>query len=957
MKSILHNNLLSIIVGWKQLLLFFIFLSFFTIRVDAQHQSVSGILLDKKDQSTLIGADVVLLHPSDSSIYKGSVADVNGKFAIENVATGKFILKIFYIGYAEYYKNIEVTDAPYSAGTIFLEQKSNELKSVQIIEKLPTAIQKDDTTEFNAKAFKSHPDATAEDLVNKMPTITSQNGTVQAQGENVSQILVDGKPFFGGDPNTVLKNFPAEVIDKIQVFDQLSNQSQFTGFNDGNTTKTMNIITKPNMRNGTFGKVYGGYGDDGKYRAGGNINFFNGNRRFSIITQTNNINEQNFSSEDLLGVMGGSSGGGGGQGSGGGGNFGGGGQGGGGGSSNSSNNFLVSQQNGITKTNAVGLNYSDKWGKKIEVAGSYFLNGTDNTIAQTLFRNYVLQSELGQKYNQTSTTINNNVNHRFNAKLTWNIDSSNSIIITPKFSLQQNTSGTSLNGLTQLNDELLNKTNSDNGSKLQGINFTNDLLLRHKFDKKGRTISADINTVYSPSNGTGSLNSANNYYTDSISSETLNQISNYANQGKTVGATVNYTEPIINNKSIVQFTYVNNYNFNDNNKKTYDYSNMSDSYSNLNTPLSNQYQSLYHTQSGGLGYRYNYKTIQWMVNANYQVATLTSTELYPENYNLNRTFQNVLPSAMFRYNLNKKNNLRINYRTSTNQPSINQLQNVVNNSNPIQLSVGNTDLKQSFQHSVFIRYSATNSNKATSFFVLLSGSATQNNVVNSVFIAKENSVIDGITLLKGSQLTKPVNMNGYYKANTYITYGIPIKFIKTNLNFNVNAGYTRSPGLVNNQANFANSPVAGTGIVLSSNFSKSIDFTLSTNSSYTTVQNTLNKQSNTEYFNQQTRFKFNWIIWKSLVINTDLTHQYYKGLAASLNQNYLLWNAGIGYKFLKEKNAEFRLTVFDLLKQNTNVSRNITAAYIEDTQNTLLQRYFMFNFTYTIRRYKNTEEK
>jgi hypothetical protein len=918
----------------------------------AQNQSVSGILLDKTDNSTLIGADAILLHPSDSSVYKGNVADANGKFLITAVASGKYILKVSYLGYSEYFKNIEVLDMPYNAGTIFLAQKTNVLKTVEIVAKLPTATQRNDTTEFNAKAFKTNPDATAEDLVNKVPTISSQNGTVQAQGENVQQILVDGKPYFGGDPNTVLKNFPAEVIDKIQVFDQLSNQSQFTGFNDGNTTKTINIITKPNMRNGTFGKVYGGYGTNDKYRAGGNLSFFKGDRRISIITQSNNINEQNFSSEDLLGVLGGSSGGGGGQGGGG---FGGSGQGGGGGPGNNSNNFLTTQQNGITKTNAVGLNYSDKWGKKIDVTGSYFLNQTNNVVAQTLVRDYVLQSQLGQKYNQTNTTTNNNLNHRFNAKLTWNIDSSNSIILTPKFSVQQNKSGSLLNGQTFLDSEPLNKTSSNTTSNMQAINFTNDLLLRHKFHKKGRTISADINTVYSPSNGTGSLNSSNNYYSDTTS-KILNQISNNNNQGKTISTTINYTEPVINEKSIVQLSYANTYNFNDNNKKTYDYSDTSNSFSNLNTPLSNQYKSIYNTQSGGVGYRYNFKAVQWMVNTNYQVATLTSTELYPASYNLNRTFQSVLPSAMFRYNLNKKKNLRINYRTSTNQPGINQLQNVVNNSNPIQLSVGNTDLKQSYQHSVFIRYSATNSDKATSFFALLSGSAIQNNVVNSVYIAKENTVIDGVTLIKGSQLTQPVNMGGYYKVNSYITYGIPIKYIKTNLNFNLNAGYTRTPGLINNQTNYANSPVAGAGIVLSSNISKTIDYTLSSTSSYTTVQNTFNKASNNQYFSQQTRFKFNWIIWKSLVINTDLTHQYYKGLAASLNQNYIVWNAGLGYKFLKDKNAEFRLTVFDLLKQNTSVSRNITAAYIEDSQTVLLQRYFMVNFTYTIRQYVQVDE-
>ncbi len=196
-----------------------------------------------------------------------------------------------------------------------------------------------------------------------MPTVSIDNtGTVKAQGETVQKVLVDGKPFFGDDPTVALRNLPAEIIDKVQIYNELSDQAKLTGFDDGNTTKTMNIVTKKNNRNGIFGKFYAGYGTDEKYSAGENLNFFNGDRRISIISISNNINQQNFSSQDLLGLSGGS---------GGRGNFGGG-IGGGGGSGGSNTNFMIGQQSGVSRTNSVGLNYSDNWGEKLKFHQAIF---------------------------------------------------------------------------------------------------------------------------------------------------------------------------------------------------------------------------------------------------------------------------------------------------------------------------------------------------------------------------------------------------------------------------------------------------------------------------------------------------------------------------------------------------------------------------------------------------------
>jgi hypothetical protein len=250
-----------------------------------------------------------------------------------------------------------------------------------------------------------------------------------------------------------LKNLPAELIDKIEIMDRLSDQSQLTGFNDGNTSKTINIITNPNRRNGQFGKIYAGLGTNDNYTAGGNINLFNGEKRWSIVGMSNNINQQNFSSQDLLGISS-SGGGGGGNRGGGGGNRGGGGNFGG-----SSDNFLVGQQTGINTTNSFGVNYTDNWGKKLAIKGSYFFNNSNNTNAQSTYRTYFLSQATNQYYDEQSNSSSNNYNHRLNLRLEYTIDPKNTIIFTPRLNLQNNNSTSMVDGLTtDANNQKLNQT-------------------------------------------------------------------------------------------------------------------------------------------------------------------------------------------------------------------------------------------------------------------------------------------------------------------------------------------------------------------------------------------------------------------------------------------------------------------------------------------------------------------
>ena len=271
------------------------------LKTFSQDFRITGQVNDSIGQS-MPGAGISLLHFSDSALIKGTVTDLNGNFILNKVSPGKIFLKISFLGYNDLFIIKEIANQSLSLGKLYLQNKASTLNAVYITENTLPVQLKGDTTQFNADAFKTNRDASAEDLATKMPGITSQDGKIQAQGEDVKKVLIDGKPFMGDDPNAALKNLPAEIIEKIQVFDKKSDQSEFTGFNDGNTTKTINIITRPQFRNGTFGKAFGGYGTEELWKGGLNLNFFKDKRKLIILGNVNNINEQNFSTDDLLGT-------------------------------------------------------------------------------------------------------------------------------------------------------------------------------------------------------------------------------------------------------------------------------------------------------------------------------------------------------------------------------------------------------------------------------------------------------------------------------------------------------------------------------------------------------------------------------------------------------------------------------------------------------------------------------
>jgi hypothetical protein len=916
----------------------------------AQSPVIAGQLTDKTGEP-LIGASVVVLRPGDSSIVSTTTSDLDGNFTLTVTRPETYLLQVSYIGFEDLFLTRSV-EGSVQLGKLVLRDKATTLKEVNVIGEVAPVQQKGDTTEINARAFKTNPDANAEDLVTKMPGITTQDGKVQAQGEDVQKVLVDGREFFGDDASAVLKNLPAEVIDKIQVFDRRSDQSELTGFDDGNTSKTINIVTKPQFRNGTFGKVFAGYGYEDKWRAGLNVNFFQDKRRITILANSNNINEQNFSADDLLGVMSSSSGQGGGAGGRGQGRRGGGGGRPGGQQSNDAGNFLVDQRNGITTTNSFGINYADQW-KKMDVTGSYFLNHAQNRSVTNLYRQYITTQNNGLAYRENRENTSTNINHRFNMRFDWKIDSFNAILFQPRISIQQNSGTSILSGTNTESGINISTLSNRYTSDLLGINLSAPFNYRHSFNRRGRTFSINATPGFNSQSGNNNLSAYTFFMSDTLSDDSLNQLANLDVKGVTFSGNVVYTEPL-STKSQLMLNYRTNINQGESDKETFNRA-ADGSYTGFDTALSNMFNSRYVSQAFGANYRFQEQKWNVTVGVAYQYAELRGKQQFPSQFDIAKTFTGILPNAQFQYRFTSKENLRLNYRSSNNAPSVNQLQNVINNSNPLQLTTGNPDLRQDWQHNVTLRYSSSNTQKSRSFFALLSGTVTRDYIVNSTFIAPADSQIaTGIVLARGSQLSRPVNLDGYYTVRSFNNYSFPIASLKSNLNVNAGGSYTRTPGLVNDELNFANSYNAGLGFTFSSNISERLDFMVSSNTTYNHISNTLQSSLNSDYYNQSSRFKIQAMPWGGLVLQTDLNHQYNTGLSGSFNQNFLLWNAAAGYKFLRDRRAELRLSVFDILKENNSITRNTTETYYEDVQTNVLRQYWLLTFTYNIRYYRQS---
>jgi hypothetical protein len=670
---------------------------------------------------------------------------------------------------------------------------------------------------------------------------------------------------------------------------------------------------KPNRRRGQFGKVTGGYGSDDKYQIGASVNFFNNDRRIIVSGLSNNINILNYSADP-------------------------------------NNQGESRTQNGIINTNGASINYSNEWGEKIELSGSYSFSNRENEGSSYRFRDYTLPSDSGQTYTENRLSNNINNDHRFNMRFEYNLDDRNRLLIRPNVSLRNDKNNSYFLGRTVTDNGPLNQTENTSRSDHDNYDFNNRMYFSHRFAKKGRSLTLSSNLGYHPNVELSYRLADNIFYGEEDRIELLNQRTEYNRQGLTWEGEFSYTEPIgKNGQAEIEYGIGNR--INDSDKLTYDIFETPE-YFRLDTALSNTFESEYLDQEVEIGYQYRTEKFRVQAELEYQQVDLKNNQHFPLPFNMEQKFISFLPSARFVYEFSDSRNIRIDYRTWNDAPSVSQLQEVIDNSNPLHLRTGNSNLDQSYTNRISIRYRDHHPETDRTLFVFAESRFMDNTITNSTFIAGRTTDIgNGILLQEGSQLSRPVNVDGFWRARTYISYGKPVDFIKSNFNVNGYINHTQRPGMVNNEKNLVNTSNFRIRLSLSSNISEKVDFNISTRSGYNIVKNSLRPTLNTNYFNQSTRLRYSWMFLDNFIYRTELNHQVNTGLSSGYDESYILWNMSLGKKFLKKDLAEVSLNVYDLLEQNTNIDRNVTELYVEDRQSAVLQRYFMLSFTYNIRHF------
>ena len=878
--------------------------------------NVTGSVVEQGSDTPIEQATVRLLNVKDSAMVRGVVSARNGSFTLKNVKKGSYLLHITFIGYDPLYQPLQITGKknPVNVGKLELSDGAIELGEAVVIGKAPEVTVRNDTVEYNADSYKVTEGSVLEDLLKKMPGVeVDSEGKITVNGKEVKKVMVDGKEFFSDDPKVASKNLPAKMIDKLQVLDKKSDMAQMTGFDDGEEETVINLTVKPGMKQGWFGNAYGGYGSKDRYEGNAMVNRFVNNDQITFMGGANNTNNMGFS--DLASTMFSGMGGGGGRRGG----FGAG--------------------SGITSSGNAGLNFSKEFKPdKLTLGGNTRYSHSDNDARSKSDRQNILPGDSSSYDNSEAMSRTKSDNFGVDFRLEWKPDTMTQLIFRPSFSFSHSMNDNFSDATTLDNErDTVNTNKSSNYSESNGYNLNASIDFSRKLNNKGRVFSATLSGGNSDSYSDGMNRSDIVYFnqTDALKNSIIDQRSRYDNKGFNYRAYVSWVEPIGHN-NFIQATYSISQRKQEALKNVYN-QDADGIYNVLDSAYSQSYRNNFISQRASFSFKSQRAKFNYTIGLNLDPSYSSSENFVGDTTlsKITRKVVNLSPMAQFNYMFDKRTNLRIMYNGRTSQPSMTQLQPVADISDPTNITIGNPDLNPRYTNNVFIRFQQFTPEKQRAFMIMANGSYIINDIVSYTSYNQETGV----------KTTTYKNVNGNYSGNVRMMLNTPLKNKKFSINSMTMASFANSNGYINEEKNTNRNLILSErgGIDFRSSY---LDLGVNGNIRYNATSNSLQKENNQNTFNYGAGGYTTIYLPLNFKIESDVNWSTNSGYGDGFKQNEVLWNASASKSFLKNNQGTLRFKIYDILQQRSNISRSITASYIQDSEYNTLGSYFMVHFIY-----------
>lgn len=894
-------------------------LTFFTVFLsNAQNIEIKGKVLSAT-KAPLESVSVLLAQSKDSTIIQYTITDASGNFAmkVKPVNESSF-LAFSLLGFEDGVLNFDSVKESVDLQNVTLNEMANELAELVIVTDVPIRV-KQDTLEFNASSFKVRPDANVEALLKQLPGVEiDSDKKITVNGQEVSQILVNGKPFFDKDGTIALQNLPADIIKKIQVTDAKTKTEEFSGKKAKSEKASINLTIDEKNNQGLLGKIMAGYGSDERYEASGLLNYFKGNRKISVLASSNNINSTGFSMDGVFDNMGGgrsqfNS-------------FGGRGSGGLGSGSGS----------GITKSNMVGFNYSDQFFDDLEFNASYYLNDTRNENSNRS-RVVSLLPDGDFITESNSNRISDNINNTANFNIEYKISPTAKIFIEPKISSSNNIIDSNLKSISMNdNGDLFNETNSDGYSETDTFNFSNSIQFNKILDAKGKNLSVSFDNSNSKTEGFGQTLSETLFYQGTQADDYRNQKNDTRSTSDSYNLEVAYAQPIVKNLE-VNLGYNFNYNANTDLLQTYDFDAATNDFVNVSELYSSQTNNKSIASTPFAGFSLNSEKVTWNFKSGVQINNFDANAFYMnENFNVNKKFVSPSVSSNFRYKMDGSKTLNANYNYSVSDPTATQILPYERFNDPLNTYVGNENINQAKSHSVGINFRNFNFQMRSGWMVGVSGNYFDSQIVSST-VFDENR----------KRTTTYDNIVGAYSASVFSNFNKSHKIDAHNIRYGINlrGTYGLSKGFTNNEL-YENKSIKILPRVYGSwDYGDVITIEPSYQLAYTNNKFNNYRLAETDYVVHRLNLQTTTYWPKNVTWGNDFGYTYNTNIAEGFKKDFFLWNTSLGYTFLKDA-LTAKVKVYDILNQNIGTTRTVSPVAITDQENTVLKRYVMFSLSY-----------